>query len=95
MYVISRAAGSKEGADVTTLEKLSKMLEGADTKEENSNSEPRDIQFELSLAAHLAMGGIKLWLAEPDIVVCDGLLTAGVAAKNLGSPAGFQKLLRA
>jgi len=91
-YIISRPAGdTNRKTDDVTRRKIGKALEGPDCESETLNQEPWSTQFELSLAAHLVMGGISLRLDEPDIVIQDGDLTIGIAAKRLVSQAKYQR----
>ncbi|MES2178020.1 MAG: hypothetical protein V4550_09165 [Gemmatimonadota bacterium] len=66
---------------------LVRLLEGHDTSYEDANSTPRDMQFELLIAALMTLGGISgVRMGEPDIQFKLGKRTVGVAAKRLRSP---------
>ncbi len=54
----------------------------------------RDKQFELFVAARLALGGLRTELAEPDILVELGGDKVGIAAKRPRTPGGIKSAIR-
>ena len=66
---------------------LKRLLEGHDHAAGDAKSTPRDMQFELLLAAIMKLGGIAdVKMGEPDIQFQMGALTLGVAVKRVRSP---------
>jgi hypothetical protein len=55
--------------------------------------EARDLQFELYVAARLALSGLRVELLEPDIVVHLGTKRLGVAAKRPRSAGGLKSAI--
>ena len=72
-----------------TPEKLAQFLEGANV-EGRRNTTPRNIQFELTTAAMLAIGGVEVYPNEPDVRFDYGRERVGIAAKRIMSPAPKQ-----
>lgn len=77
-------------------EKLSQLFEGADSPLDDANATPRNIQFELVVGAHLALGEATLVAEEPDYVLAYDTDAVGIAVKRLSSvkPATLEKRLR-
>ena len=77
-------------------DKLAKLFEGADSPLLDANSTPRNIQFELVVGAHFALGDATLLAEEPDYVLAYGTKAVGIAVKRLSSvkPAALESRLR-
>jgi len=68
------------------LDKLRKVTSDTVLPQEAAAETPgRDAQFELFLAAGLKRNGLAVSFEEPDLVVGDGLIHIGVAAKRIKS----------
>ncbi len=74
-----------------TLAKVAKMLKGADLPRLDSNSTPRDTQFELHTAAMFTLGGVPIQTAEPDFQFQRNGVVRGLALKRLSNPKRFRE----
>jgi hypothetical protein len=78
-----------------TQNKLQAFVRGHLT-EEGRDGHPRDIQFELFVAAHFRLPGFSVYAGEPDLLLYYGKELVGVAAKRVRSlnPDQVQKRAR-
>jgi hypothetical protein len=91
-YLIARSTGTRAGNLPSELvRKLEESLTGAEVADEEVNSPGRDAQFELFVRAFLVMGGVSVWIAEPDLRFQYNGREVGLAAKRVKRP---QKLRR-
>lgn len=82
-YVITSAL---DQPDETLRATLARLLQGHDSANGDSRSTPRDMQFELLIAALMKLGGIPdVVMGEPDIRFHLGAQVLGVAAKRVRS----------
>jgi hypothetical protein len=85
-YVIVRAtAGRGNGLRLEISDKVEMMLSGAETADADANPLARNTQFELYVAAMLAMGGADVRVAEPDLIMRFLGHDVGIAAKRVRS----------
>lgn len=68
-----------------TNEMLGSLLRGAETEDIEAKSHPRNIQFELFVAATLVLGGTDVRLGEPDFRMTFHSTEVGVAVKRVRS----------
>lgn len=73
---------------------LKEVLGGAIVASGDRRSFPRDIQFELYIAARFAQAGFQIELAEPDALILHGQKHFGIAAKRVSSPSQIRKRVR-
>ena len=86
-YLIARSTGTSSGKLLPELErKLEESLTGAEVAEDEVNSPGRDTQFELFVRAFLVMGGVSVWIAEPDLRFQYNGREVGLAAKRVKGP---------
>jgi len=77
-------------------DRLQMLLEGADLASADTNTRPRDIQFELSVGSFFIMGGADIRPVEPDYDLLFHMERLGIAVKRLSSikPARVLQRLR-
>ena len=91
-YLIARSTGTRFGKlSFEMVRKLEESLTGAEVADEEVNSPGRDTQFELFVRAFLVMGGVPVWIAEPDLRFRYNGREVGLAAKRVK---GSRKLRR-
>lgn len=78
-YVMSLSAR----IDDCLKRKIERMLVGPDLEKDERDEDARSIQFELYVAAVLALGGAIINLGEPDLLLSLGDECVGVAVKRL------------
>lgn len=85
-YVITVAADRmrRKASSPFTLHKLQEMM-GGGLDAEGKDVEPRNVQFELYVAALLNLTGLSVAQGEPDMLYHDGRDWVGVAAKRIKS----------
>lgn len=72
-----------------TREKLETVVRGSDGAE-GRHTDPRNKEFELTVAARLCLGGIRVFDGEPDLQFQFGAERWGVAVKRITSTKGKQ-----
>lgn len=86
-YLIARSTGTRFGKlSFEMVRKLEESLTGAEVADEEVNSPGRDTQFELFVRAFLVMGGVPVWIAEPDLRFRYNGREVGLAAKRVKGP---------
>jgi hypothetical protein len=97
MYLIAKAAHFRPGVvPVFPPELLKVMLAGrADERDDSASSHGRNLQFQLYVAALLALMNFTVRSAEPDIVVGFERSEFGIAAKRVRSLSKRRTLIRA
>ncbi len=88
-YLVARGTGNGDSISETHRAKIEMSLSGAEIVDLDSNSAGRDAQFELFVGSILAMGGVSVAIAEPDLVFFYHSEEMGIAAKRVKS---FKKL---
>jgi hypothetical protein len=73
---------------------VEEMLSGSVLPEDDSLTRPRDLQFQLFVAANLGLMGVPVRLEEPDMRIDYGGMTLGVAAKRIQSESSLEKRLK-
>jgi hypothetical protein len=68
-----------------TKEKLDQVVRGPD-EVEGRDTKARDTEFELAIAARLALDGLQVFAGEPDLRVLLASELVGVAVKRITSP---------
>jgi hypothetical protein len=94
LFVIVYAATLADYPDHPfTRERFEAIVRGADGAE-GRHTDPRNKEFELSVAARLLLGGIKVFDGEPDLQIEMGAGRWGVAVKRVTSQKGKQMRTR-
>jgi hypothetical protein len=88
---IVRATPPRDRLSPEHQAKLAEMLGGADLEANERNPLARNTQFELYIAATLAMGGALIRFAEPDVRLMYAGRDVGIAAKRVTSPAQIRR----
>jgi hypothetical protein len=86
LFMIAYAASLRRKRSETpfTIERLQTMMSGSDVGD-GADPHPRNIQFELYVAAMLVLGGAEVRDGEPDLRMLYGSELVGVAVKRLSS----------
>lgn len=92
LFIVLRAS---DASDQLLPQRLATAMGGTDIAAQDSNTAPRDAQFELFVAALLRLSGIQgVHLGEPDVRVPAGRETLGISVKRLTSTKQLTKRLR-
>jgi hypothetical protein len=96
MYLIAKAAHVRPGrVPVFTADLLKQMLNGRfDERDDSPSCAGRNLQFQLHIAALLALMNFTVTSAEPDIVVAFEWSEFGIAAKRVKSFAKRRERVR-
>lgn len=94
-YLIARSTGTVSGKLAPELtRKLEESLTGEEVADKEMNSPGRDTQFELFVRAMLVMGGVSVWIAEPDLRFLYNGREVGLAAKRVKRPKKLRRRFR-